>query len=285
MLKRSILIFMTVLLVAAFQLWADSEKIGVVQSIKGTAVAVAEGQKRVLKSTDPVFEKDLLAVGADGFLQIMFKDGTVLAMRDNSELQLEQFKYEIGESDDSIVDLNMISGGLRFLTGKAVKGNPEGFKVDTPLGTIGIRGTEGTAETQLANTGNYANDLNANINTPGTGWDRSVQPEVTNQTVNHVNGSASKAMTFTDKFNKTVSLDRGSGVEVNQEQGAGDARPNPRGTAVSTKDKSKFNKKATTPKEYRSRFSGFEGGGRPGATPGTGGSEPMSDPEPSGHTH
>jgi len=275
MIKRILPILLIVLLAAAFDFWTDQDKIGTVQSVTGSAVAVAQGEKRPLAAKDPVYEKDLVAVGTGGFLQIMFKDGTVLAMREQSEVELRQFAYEIGQAEDSMVDLNMVSGGLRFLTGKAVTGNPERCNVETPLGTIGIRGTEGTAETSLGNAGDYASNLDASIGAPGTGWNRSVSPQVSNMSVNHVNGQASRAMTFTDRFGKTVSLDRGQGVDVDRQAGAGSPRANPPGTAIPNKQRTPFNKLAPTPKEYRNRFGGYAGGGQtssvaPGAGLGSG---------------
>lgn len=264
MYKKVMPIFLVVLFVAAFQLTSDENKIGVVQSVRGSAVAVADGQKRSLSHRDGVYVQDLLAIGKNGFLQVMFKDGTILAMRENSEVELRQFEYEIGSADESVVDINMISGGIRFLTGNTVKGNPEGFAVETPLGTIGIRGTEGTADTQLTNADEYNANLNQNISAPGTGWNRTAQPDVANQSVNHINGSISRVMTFTDMFRKTVSLNRGQGVDVNRETGAGAPRSNTN-TQVTPMQVSTFNKKAPIPKRYANQFGGYEGGGRPGA--------------------
>lgn len=259
--KRSISILLLVLCVSAFQLWADPNKVGEVQTTTGAVVAVTQGEKRPLLIKSALFETDMVAVGENSSVQIMFKDGTVLVMQENSELEIRQFAYEVGNADASLVDLNMLAGGIRFLTGKAVKGNPEGFQVTTPLGTIGIRGTEGTATTELSNTQGYSGSLNKGINAPGSGWDHNVPPEVSKQTVNHVDGSAKRTMTFTDRFKKTVRIGRGQGVSVNKETGAGEAKPIEAKTKALTKP-TMFNKKAHLPKQYKRSFEGYEGGGR-----------------------
>ena len=38
--------------------------------------------------------------------------------------------------------LNLVSGGLRVITGAMAKSNPENYKVRTPVALMGVRGTE-----------------------------------------------------------------------------------------------------------------------------------------------
>lgn len=244
---------------------AEQVKIGEVQTCYGTAAALAEGQKRPLTQRDPVYAKDTVVTGEDSSIQFMLKDGTVLALEANSMIEMRDFAYEVGRAEEGNVDLNMIAGGLRFLTGQVVRYNEKAFKVDTPLGTIGIRGTEGTVTTELSNQDAFANDLNSNLGAPGNGFNPGVRPDVTRQSVAHVNGSASKVMTFADRLGGVVSLSRGQAVDVSRDSGAGD----PRDITPEDREKVKdveFNKAAPTPTSYRSTFSGYAGGGRPSAT-------------------
>ncbi len=269
MYKNIITIILVFLFTASFQLWTDNDKIGAVQTYAGTVVAIADGEKRTLATRGALHVKDTIAVGEKGFIQIMFQDGTVLAMEENSELELRQFAYDVWNSDENILDFNMMSGGIRFLTGKISKHNPEAFSVETPLGTIGIRGTEGTVNLGLANRQQYNKDLNRNINSPDTDWNPNVIPRVRNLSVQHVNGTASRVMTFKDLFKRVVFINRGEGVEVTEEGGAGKPK------IISSKARKKirptlFKTDAPIPKDYRSKFSGYAGGGRASPDPTTG---------------
>ncbi|MBU1247999.1 MAG: FecR family protein [Proteobacteria bacterium] len=283
--KQAITLFFFVFCVSAFQIWTDTDRIGDVQAITGQAVAIADGEKRVLTRDSKLYVKDVLAVGEKGFLQVIFKDGTVLSLDENSEVELRQFVFDMQESENNVVDLNMIAGGMRFLTGKVTKKNPEAFKFETPLGTIGIRGTEGTTTTELSNSEEYSQSLNSNINGPGSAWGHQVKPDVTSQNTQHVNGTSKRAMTFTDRFGKTVSMDRGESVDVSKATGTSD--PQPIGTPSRQLAKpTTFKTNVNVPKDVRRNFSGFERGGDApqGVTGGSGNALEPAAPSSSDHS-
>ena len=45
-------------------------------------------------------------------------------------------------NDGDEATLNLVSGGLRVITGAMAKTNPENYKVRTPVALMGVRGTE-----------------------------------------------------------------------------------------------------------------------------------------------
>ncbi|MGE4503834.1 MAG: FecR domain-containing protein [Desulfovibrionaceae bacterium] len=260
-LKRLCGVLLLLLILAAQQAQADDELIGRVQTYSGIVAAVAEGVKRELLLNDPLYAKDMLVTGQDAFLQVMLADGTVLALEGDSMLELRDFAYEVGSSEEGRVDMNMIAGGLRFLTGQVVRGNKEAFNIETPLGTIGIRGTEGTAVAELSNPEAFARGLGEALAAPGA-WSLGVAPRVRGQTVAHVDGSVSNVMTFADRLGRTVTLERGQAVDVDGERGAGE----PRALTKEDRDRMKkagFSKTSSVPNSFRSAFTGFAGGGRP----------------------
>jgi hypothetical protein len=55
-------------------------------------------------------------------------------------LIIEQYLYAGNDSDEAT--LNLVSGGLRVITGAMAKSNPENYKVRTPVALMGVRGTE-----------------------------------------------------------------------------------------------------------------------------------------------
>jgi hypothetical protein len=90
------------------------------------------------KVDDPVYRGDLIQTGADGTLGITFADGTSFKVSSNARMELNEFVYDPkGNSNSTLISLS--KGSFTFLAGMIAKsGN---MKVDTPVGTMGIRGT------------------------------------------------------------------------------------------------------------------------------------------------
>lgn len=91
-----------------------------------------------VKVDDPVYRGDLIQTGADGTLGIAFADGTSFKVSSNARMELNEFVYDPkGNSNSTLISLS--KGSFTFLAGMIAKsGN---MKVDTPVGTMGIRGT------------------------------------------------------------------------------------------------------------------------------------------------
>jgi hypothetical protein len=90
------------------------------------------------KVDDPVYRGDLIQTGADGSLGITFADGTSFKVSKNARMELNEFVYDPkGNSNSTLFSLS--KGTFTFLAGTIAKtGN---MKVETPVGTMGIRGT------------------------------------------------------------------------------------------------------------------------------------------------
>ena len=90
------------------------------------------------KVDDPVYRGDLIQTGADGSLGITFADGTSFKVSSNARMELNEFVYDPkGNSNSTLFSLS--KGTFTFLAGTIAKtGN---MKVETPVGTMGIRGT------------------------------------------------------------------------------------------------------------------------------------------------
>jgi hypothetical protein len=245
-----------IFLAVAFPAFASQNPIGEVQTLRGTAVAVDGGQKRMLAAGDKLFRSETVATGAESFLQVMFEDGTVLALDAHTEMILNDVAYEPGNSDNRIFDIDMVAGTCRFVTGQITKHSPDKFKIGSPLGTIGIRGTEGGVSAPADNAAEYGAGLDAAMGAPGSGWNPGPRPGVSKETVAHINGSTRRPMSFTDTFGKTVEIGRGQAVDVSAGTGAGA----PRG--ISAQDRqtfspADFSTSANVPSAYTPNFSGY----------------------------
>jgi len=136
------------------QAWAqsptptDANAIGKVLSAAGTihiehpaAILVAAnlpadtGQTKV---GDFVYRGDIIQTGSDGKLGVAFADGSSFTVSPNARMEVNDFVYDPkGHSNESLMSLT--KGTFTFIAGEvAHTGN---MRVNTPIGTMGIRGT------------------------------------------------------------------------------------------------------------------------------------------------
>ena len=111
--------------------------VGSVISLKPGAYVQRGGQRLPLELKSRIHQKDTVVTDQSGRLQIIFDDDTTVALAPDTRLAIETVITE-GKPQFK----NHLSTGLaRFITGKIVEQNPEGFEISTPQGTVGIRGT------------------------------------------------------------------------------------------------------------------------------------------------
>ncbi|MBI1204119.1 MAG: hypothetical protein GC182_16580 [Rhodopseudomonas sp.] len=87
---------------------------------------------------DPVFEGDVIKTAADSTANIAFADGTSFNVSQNAEMTLDEFVYSPNGKSNSTV-YNLTKGAFTFIAGEVA--HTGSMKVETPLATMGIRGT------------------------------------------------------------------------------------------------------------------------------------------------
>jgi hypothetical protein len=119
---------------------ADSSAapIGHVVKVSGNATAIRNGVAVELHVGDNVFKGDAVQSGSDSLLGISFIDGTAFSLSSNARMVLNEMVYDpLGSSNSSL--LSLIQGNISFVAGQSAKNGV--MKVDTPVATMGIRGT------------------------------------------------------------------------------------------------------------------------------------------------
>jgi hypothetical protein len=90
------------------------------------------------KVGDLVYRGDIIQTGADGALSITFADGSSFNVSKNAKMEVNEFVYDPnGHSNSSLMSLT--KGTFTFIAGNVA--HTGDMKVDTPVGTMGIRGT------------------------------------------------------------------------------------------------------------------------------------------------
>ena len=132
------IVLLTVLMSASAVAAEDSA--GMVVASRGEVIAMSNGGSRELKQGDFVYKNDEIMTSNRSFAVLQFVDGAKVTVRPDSTLIIEQYLYAGNASDEAT--LNLVSGGLRVITGAMAKSNPENYKVRTPVALMGVRGTE-----------------------------------------------------------------------------------------------------------------------------------------------
>jgi len=90
------------------------------------------------KVGDLVYQGDLVRTGADGRVSINFTDGTSFNLSNNANMALNEFVYDPNGKSNSTL-FNLTKGTFTFVAGNIAKTGD--MKIDTPVATMGIRGT------------------------------------------------------------------------------------------------------------------------------------------------
>ena len=90
------------------------------------------------KVGDLVYQGDVVRTGSDGKLSITFADDTTFNLSKNAAMTLDEFVYDPNGKSNSTV-FNLSKGAFTFVAGKIAKNGD--MKVETPVATMGIRGT------------------------------------------------------------------------------------------------------------------------------------------------
>ncbi|MDD2725047.1 MAG: FecR domain-containing protein [Methylovulum sp.] len=122
----------------------DQSVVARVVDIKGLVIAHnprdKNAKERQLALGAPLYSADYLRSQDNSYALMVFRDGEKITLQANSEMEIADYRYQTpGEQDHALYRLTI--GGMRALTGSIGKTNKAAYAVDTPVGTIGIRGT------------------------------------------------------------------------------------------------------------------------------------------------
>lgn len=109
------------------------EQVGQATLIR-TAVTGQGGQLAV---RSPVYSDERISTTRNGLGEFRFVDGTKFAVGGASSVVIDRFIYDSSKTFDKLT-LNAAQGSFRWISGKS---KSEAYEIQTPSGTIGIRGT------------------------------------------------------------------------------------------------------------------------------------------------
>jgi hypothetical protein len=119
----------------------DASPVGVVKEVSGEATITHENGMVVKAAIGtPIYEGDIVETKGDGAVNITFIDDTTFAVSQNARLAIDEYVFDpatqSGENNFSV-----LRGVFVFTSGLIGREDPDDVKIETPVGSIGIRGT------------------------------------------------------------------------------------------------------------------------------------------------
>ena len=175
-----------------------AQVIGHVTKLTGTATIVRNGVSIILNNGDNVEKGDVVQSGSDSTLGITFIDGTVFGLSSNARMVLNEMVYDPNGSNNSSL-ISLVAGTISFVAGETAKHGD--MKVDTPVATMGIRGTAVLVE--------------IDFNVPGTGG----APDAKFQVLVEPDGTTGSYILFDKNTLTPIATVNQAGQQINISQG------------------------------------------------------------------
>jgi hypothetical protein len=104
-----------------------------------------EGDVRVngeLVTADTLLNReDTITTGPASSVKIVLSDNSVLDLDSGSQILISDYSFDPEEPSSNASKVNIVSGTLRYVSGRIAKEDPENISFTAGNSTIGVRGT------------------------------------------------------------------------------------------------------------------------------------------------
>lgn len=119
--------------------WAEA---GRVQVLLGKATVERGGKLSALRQGTPVESGDVLETAASSSVQLSMTNGERIDLRADTRFVIDAYVPPATRQDPGRSFYSLLRGGLRTVTNTLVRRSLESYRIQTPLATIGVRGTQ-----------------------------------------------------------------------------------------------------------------------------------------------
>ncbi|MDH5728638.1 MAG: FecR family protein [Gammaproteobacteria bacterium] len=135
-----LLLLSTLLLLASASAW--SKPVGEAVFVLGKVRVIDKnGTIKKVRRGDNIENEVTITTGKRGQIQIRLLDNSIINIRPESEFKIQNFKQSSNATNEQAF-YELAKGGFRAVTGTVGKKNKKSYRVKTPTGTLGIRGTD-----------------------------------------------------------------------------------------------------------------------------------------------
>lgn len=116
--------------------------VGRVAEVKGLLTITNKQQySRVAVKGAPLYEGDNVVSGEEAYAVLAFRDKGRITIQEKTTFNIDKLEFEESQPTEGNAVFELIKGGLRALTGSIGDKDKEAYQMNTPVATIGIRGT------------------------------------------------------------------------------------------------------------------------------------------------
>lgn len=126
---------------AANDTQSDESPVGAVQEVTGVAtVTHVDGSVETIVNGTEIYKGDIIETDEHGAVNIKFVDETSFAVSEDARLAIDEYVYDAG-SQSGETNFSVLKGVFVFTSGLIGRDDPDDVHIETPVGSIGIRGT------------------------------------------------------------------------------------------------------------------------------------------------
>jgi hypothetical protein len=119
---------------------SEQETIGVVRNFGGIATVTRGEQVFQAAAGTKLLAGDTLSTGPDGTLGVILRDNSALSLGPGSRLVVLRFLFSPADKELGLL-ARFSKGTMAYISGLIGKLAPESVRFETPVASIGIRGT------------------------------------------------------------------------------------------------------------------------------------------------
>jgi len=139
------LLFLTILLAMFSALsWAgppeEGTTIGIVRNSEGRASITRDGRTFPAAVGTKLHTGDTLSTGPDGSIGLILRDNSSLSIGPHSDMVIKDFLFSPAEGKLGLF-ARLLKGTMAYTSGMIGKLAPQSVRFETPVASIGIRGT------------------------------------------------------------------------------------------------------------------------------------------------
>ena len=118
-----------------------AKDVAIVKKISGEVITQRASKSVPLSLGQKIHEKDVIVTKNNSSIGVIFEDGTIVALGENSVLSVDKYLFKPAKNE-FLVDMDMQKGTASFESGKIGQLAPKSVKFRVPEGVVGIRGTK-----------------------------------------------------------------------------------------------------------------------------------------------
>lgn len=116
--------------------------IGTIIEVEGTGTLSRSGQPASKATINtPVYQNDLLETGSAAKMDILFVDDSEFTLGENTRLKIDEYIYDANASTGNKSTYSVLNGVFLFVSGLMTDHANPNVAIETPYGSIGMRGT------------------------------------------------------------------------------------------------------------------------------------------------